>query len=312
MSGPMLVTGAYGLIGHEVVAKLRATGAQVVPTDRVRERPADADFVATPLVVEDVARLTDFLREHRIQGVVHAAGISGPMLARDDPHLIFRVNAGGTLDLFEAARLVGVRRVVLVSSASVYGRTDEALVSESAPLRAESPYGASKVAGEAIARAYWRAHDVDTVILRPCWVYGPRRRTDCVIRTMILDALADRPTMLRYSRELRRQFVHVDDVATAIVKALGGRGPAGGTYNLADGVRHTLGTLADMVRTVFPQARIEMAADEDPEDDHLGPLDISAAGRDLGWRPATRLDEGIRAYARGLAQSHGHSFARPD
>jgi nucleoside-diphosphate-sugar epimerase len=299
--GPTLVTGAYGLIGHEVVGELRAMGQGVVPTDRLERPPEDADFVAQPLVVEGVARLADFLREHRIGSIVHSAGISGPMLARDDPHLMFRVNAGGTLDLFEAARLVGVRRVVLISSASVYGRTGEAPVSESAPLLAGMPYGASKIASEAIAGAYCRAHGVGTVILRPCWVYGPRRRTDCVIRTMILDALAGRATVMRYGRDLRRQFVHVGDVAAAIVAALSESAPAGGTYNLADGARPTLGMLAELVRAIFPRARIEMVAGEDPDDDCLGPLDISAAARDLGWHPAIRLDEGILAYARRLA-----------
>jgi UDP-glucuronate 4-epimerase len=308
MSGPTLVTGAYGLIGHEVVAGLRAAGQQVVATDRLDGRPADADFTAVPLVVEDVGRLAGFLREHSIESIVHAAGISGPMLAADDPHLIFRVNVGGTLDLFEAARLVGVRRVVLISSASVYGATDEALVSESAPLRAESPYGASKLASEAIARAY-RAYGVGTVILRPCWVYGPRRRTDCVIRTMILDALTGRPTVLRHRRDLCRQFVHVADVAAAIVAASSGSAPAGGTYNIADGARPTFGALAELVRAILPWATIEIVAGEDSADDRLGPLDISAADRDLGWRPATRLEEGIRAYAGRLAQSSGHSFA---
>ncbi len=299
--GPTLVTGAYGLIGHEVVVQLLAAGAAVVATDGLAQRPADATFAALPLAVEGVAKLADFLRAHRIESIVHAAGISGPMLARNDPHAIFRINAGGTLDLFEAARLAGVRRVVLLSSASVYGRTDAAPVRESAPLDGAMPYGASKIAAEAIARAYCRAHGVETVILRPCWVYGPRRRTACVLRTMISDALAGRETRLSFGSDFPRQFVYVPDVGEAVVVALGT--DKSGTYNLADGARLTLGMFADLVRAIFPHARIEMVGGEDPDDECLGPLDISAAARDLGWRPATRLEQGIRAYARHLAQA---------
>ena len=168
-AGNTLVTGAYGLIGHAVVTELVTQGFPIVATDQLRTPPADAGFLALPLSVSGVDSLSDFFAAHGIVTIVHCAGISGPMLARDEPHRVFSANAGGTLDLFEAARLTGVKRVVLLSSASVYGRTDDGDVSEAMPLRSTHVYGASKIAGELIARAYVARHGVEAVLLRPSW-----------------------------------------------------------------------------------------------------------------------------------------------
>ena len=88
-----------------------------------------------------------------------------------------------------------------VSSASAYGRNAEARIDETAPLRARSAYGASKVAAEIIAGAYEATQGLEVVLLRPSWVYGPRRKTACVIRTMILDALAGGVTRLPLAKD---------------------------------------------------------------------------------------------------------------
>jgi nucleoside-diphosphate-sugar epimerase len=293
----VLVTGAYGLIGHAVVERLRAMGHDVVPCDKLEDRPHDALFRALPLDVADVDILSAFLDAHRIGAVVHAAGISGPMLARDDPHKIFRVNVGGTLDLFEAARRVGVRRVVLLSSASVYGRTADVVIDETAPLGARGAYGASKIGAEAVALAYGAEHGMETVVLRPSWVYGPRRRTDCVIRTMILDALNARPTLFAYGRAFPRQFVHIDDVATAAVAAISQPSAAGRAFNVSDGVRRTLDEVTRLVGALLPEARIGVMEGDAPDDDFLGPLVLANAARHLGWRPRMPLEVGIQSYA---------------
>lgn len=302
-SGPTLVTGAYGLIGHAVVTALVARGLPVVPTDLLPSPPSDAVFSALLLPVNGVAALSEFMTTHRIARIVHCAAISGPMLAQDQPHTVFTTNAGGTLDLFEAARLTGVNRIVLLSSASVYGRTGDETVTEGAPLGATGVYGTSKIVGELIARAYSARHAVDAVILRPSWVYGPRRRTACVIRAMISDALAGRSTRFAYGHGFPRQFVHVDDVASAVVAALFVDAGAGRALNLSDGTRPSLDEVADIVRSILPDADIEMTPGEDPDDEYLGQLDLSEVRRRLDWRPTIDLTMGITSYVNHLARS---------
>lgn len=297
----VLVTGAYGLIGHESTLQLGAAGIDVVPTDTISVRPSDAEFDALPLTVAGVAPLAQFMADHGIGAIVHASGVSGPMLGRDRPHDVLATNVGGTLDLYETARLAGISRVVLLSSASVYGAVDLPSVDEATPLGARDVYGISKVAGECIARAY-AAHDIETVVLRPSWVYGLRRRTPCMIRTMVADALAGRATRFDYGRGFPRQFVHASDVAAAVVAALRTHGVAGSAFNLADGRRYDLDEVAALVTHLLPKAQIVMAAGPDPDDVVCGLLDIRAAVERLRWYPKIELEAGIERMALALSE----------
>ncbi len=288
----VLVTGAYGLIGHQTVLTLRAGGFEVVPTDILSERPNDAAFEASLLDVTGVDPIFRFLEANGIEAIVHTAGVSGPMLARDQPHSVLSTNVGGAMDLYEAARLASVRKMVLISSAAAYGETGETAVDERTPLGATGAYGVSKICSERIAQAY-ASHDVETIILRPCWVYGPRRRTTCVIKTMIVDALSNQPTRLPYGAGFPRQFVHVADVADAVGAALSTSRGAPSAYNLTDGSRYLLDELAKLVSDRLPSARINLASGPDPDDVICGRLDISAAKADLAWQPKIDLPTGI-------------------
>jgi len=291
-AGRVLVTGAYGLIGHETVLALNAAGFAAVPTDILLERPDDAAFDAVPLAIAGVDPILRFIEAHRIDAIVHTAGVSGPMLGKDRPHMVLSTNVGGAMDLFEAARRAGVRKMILISSAAAYGDTADTAVDEYMPLGAADAYGVSKICAEHIARAY-DGHGVETIVLRPSWVYGPRRRTACVIKTMIADALAGQPTDLPYGAGFPRQFVHVADVAGAVVAALTSSGAARSAYNVADGDRYLLDDVAELVRERLPSARISLARGPDPDDVFCGPLDISAARVALGWRPKIDLPNGI-------------------
>lgn len=288
----VLVTGAYGLIGHEAVLTLRAAGFDVVPTDILSARPHDAAFDASPLAIAGVDPIVRTLKENRIEAIVHAAGVSGPMLARNAPHSVLSTNVGGSIDLYEAARLASVRRIVLISSAGAYGETGEGAVDEGMPLLATSAYGVSKICTEKVAQAY-AGCGVDTVTLRPSWVYGPRRRTACVIKTMIANALSNQPTHLPYGAGFTRQFVHVADVAGSILAALMTSRGVQSAYNISDGHRYLLDDVACLVRERLPDAKIDLANGPDPDDVNCGPMVISAAEADLDWQPTIDLSKGI-------------------
>lgn len=288
----VLITGAYGLIGHETVQLLRAARFELVPTDILTVRPTDAAFDALPLAVSGVDTILQFLESNRIEAIVHAGGVSGPMLGKNQPHSILSTNVGGVMDLYEAARLALVRRIVLISSAGAYGETGETIVDEHMPLGATGAYGISKICSEQIAHAY-AEHGVETVTLRPSWVYGPRRRTTCVIKTMITDALSNQPTRLPYGAGFPRQFVHVTDVAVAVLAALTTSRAVQSVYNIADGCRYLLDDVAKLVRDRLPSAKIELASGPDPDDVICGLLDIASAKVDLGWQPQIDLQTGI-------------------
>jgi nucleoside-diphosphate-sugar epimerase len=298
MSEPtILVTGAAGLLGNAVRNLLETSGQRVLPIDRIPRTEEGRPIIACDLT--DVHRLHALALENRITGIVHCGAHSGPMVARDNPHSMVQVNIVGTANVLEIARIHGAR-FVFCSSTSAYGNTPEGLVPEDVPLFPTSVYGASKVAGEQLVSAYGRQYGVDGVSLRLSWVYGPRRTTDCIVRTMIEDALAGRPTRKPFGRGFHRQFIHVEDAARALVTALRTPNLPRQTYNVTGGTYLTLGEIGDIVRRVLPQAVIELGEGPDPVDDMQHRFDISAVERDLRFRPEISLEQGVRAYAAWL------------
>lgn len=294
----ILVTGASGLIGHAVASRLQSEGRSVIGLDRRPPTAARSAFAFVEAELNDVHRLHAAVRGRELAGIVHCGGVSGLMVARDNPFLICETNIRGTAHVLELARLVRPRRVIFCSSISAYGHEEvDGVVTEDTPMRGRTTYGASKIAGEAILQAYAEEHGVDGLALRFTHVYGPGRETQCFIREMIEDALARRPSRLPHAGRSRRQYVHVTDVVDAIVLALDADAPPRRAYNIGPGRQHTLAEVADAVRNVMGPLPVEFDDANDPREYKCGTLDITAAGRDLGWRPKLDLPTGVTAYA---------------
>lgn len=270
----------------------------MLPIDRAA-RARDGNAIVE-CDVNDVHRLHALAAEYSIKGVMHCGAYSGPMVARDNPTSMVRVNIVGTANILELARIHHIPRVAFCSSASVYGNTDAGPVPEDVPLCPTSLYGASKVASEQLVASYARQYGVDGVSIRLSWIYGPWQTTDCVIRTMIEDALASRPTRMPFGRDFHRQFIHIDDAVGALIAALDRPNLPRLVYTVTGGSYVTLGEVGDIVRRVLPQADIQLECGAPPDDDVQQQFDISAALRDLAFRPAVSLQEGIRRYAEWL------------
>ena len=292
-----LVTGANGLIGFDLVRRLKSEGRKVVAVDRsISDVRAIADE-AFELEIGDVHRLHEIAVRFDIDAIAHCGGVSGPMLARDNPAMLFRVNVGGTVDVAEVARQMAARRgscrLVFCSSLTVYGDQPQDGIDEDHPLLTRNCYASSKVAAERIVLSYAQEHRVDGIVLRIAGAYGPRRRTSCVLRLMIENALSGRPTRLPYGRGFPRQWVHVDDVVAGIVSAIDADGRRRRVYNISGGVNPTIDEAAELIRELIPGADIELQAGPDPEDVTLGLLSIEAARGDLGYAPRVLLRDGI-------------------
>jgi nucleoside-diphosphate-sugar epimerase len=260
--------------------------------------------LGAPLVsadLSDVHALYGVLVRHGVGAIVHCGAISGPMLARDDPYGLFQTNVVGMLNVLEAARRLRLRRLVFCSSLMVYGTNDGSVLREDAALRAIDTYGASKVAAEALVTAYITQYAVPAVSARLAWVYGPRRQTACSIRTMLRNAMAGRPTRLPSGRSAHRQYVHVDDVASALVALLEAPALKRHAYNVSGNDYRPFEQVAEIVRDLFPGTDIEIGDVPDPEDPPMGPLATEALERDIGWAPAVPLEQGIASYRDWLA-----------
>lgn len=296
----VLVTGAAGLIGNAVRALLDTRGTDVIAIDQIGVTSEGRELIQCDLV--DIHRLHAVINGREVSGIVHCGAHSGPMVARDNPYSIVQVNVMGTANVLELARIHAIRRVVFCSSTSAYGNTPEGPVGEDVPLFPTSVYGASKAAGEQLVNGYSIQHGIDGVSIRLSWVYGPRRKTDCVIRTMIEDALCARPTRLSWGRDFHRQYIHVEDAAAVLVRALETQSLPRRVYTVTGGTYATLEDISGIVRRVLPSADIRLEPGPDPVDDFQEEFDIAAARRDLGYQPRYSLEDGIRQYADWLRE----------
>jgi UDP-glucose 4-epimerase/UDP-glucuronate 4-epimerase len=269
---------------------------------------AEPGAPVTALDVRDIHRLHALaVQAGPFEAIIHCGALSGPMLARDNPHFLIDVNLGGTANLLELARIHRIPRVVFCSSVSAYGHTPAGLspVGEDVPLEPTTVYGATKAAGEALVRGYATQHGVSAVCIRIGWVYGPRRTTDCDIRDMILAAQSGRPFAQPVGADDLRQYVYMDDVAAALILAADVSAPPRLSYSVTGDDIRPLSAVADIVRARFPGASIEIGAGAVPGADRQQRFDLSAARRDLGYRPSTNLTDGIAAYADWLAARPG-------
>jgi UDP-glucuronate 4-epimerase len=298
MSDHVLVTGGIGLIGNAVRQRLEDRGDKVIAIDRGAAKIDGREVIECD--VTDAHGLYAIAHCHPIRAIVHCGAFSGPMVSTDHPMQMIRVNIGGTANVGKLARVLGNVRLVFASTATAYGETPKGTVPENTVMEPDSMYGASKAASEQILNAYKRQFGVDTVSIRLTWVYGPRRTTACLIRKMLTDALAGRPTHIPYGRDFPRQYIHLDDAADAMVAALDHSNLMQQAYNISGGSWLTLSEVADTVMKVVPGARIEVSTGDDPGDVHQGRFDISAAERDLGYVPKISLEEGVKSYLEWL------------
>ncbi|WP_269495805.1 NAD-dependent epimerase/dehydratase family protein [Castellaniella sp. S9] len=290
--GAILVTGITGLIGAELAHRLVREGHRVIGMDRIV--PQGMPFPIMTHDLPDPHRWHEAIVRHDVRKVVHAGGISGPMLMRDAPARLCDINLSSLVDLLEAARIHQVERVIWFSSVMAYGeRADILPVNEDTPLYPSTVYGATKAAGEALINAYFAEHGVDAVALRVASCYGPGRTTSCLIRTLVQDAIDGRVTSVRDEPGRTRQHIYVDDVIDGICSALSMPALRQRAYNIGPGVAQTLDDIVAQVRLAVPEVSVRVQPDGMGWNTFgLGPLTIDAARRDLDFDPKVSLADG--------------------
>jgi UDP-glucose 4-epimerase len=291
-----IVTGGAGFIGSHLVDALVARGDEVLVLDNLRTgRQANVHFDAKLVVADitDPAAVSSAFDEAGAEVCFHLAAQVDVRVSVDDPMLDFETNVGGTLRLLEAARKQGARVVFASSGGAVYGEADRPLPEDAAkqPL---APYGASKLAAEEYVAVYDRLHGGGHVSLRYGNVYGPRQDPsgEAGVVAIFLGRLA-RGEVLHVFADGRqtRDYVYVGDVVEATLAAVGktgvfnvGTGRETSVLDLAEACRRVTGV---DTKTVFEPARLGEI--------ERSVLDPELAERELGFRAATSLEDGLAA-----------------
>jgi nucleoside-diphosphate-sugar epimerase len=313
----VLVTGGAGLIGSRITRLLRSVEVDVVVLDSLDAYPPEVlKVLGAPdegVVVADVtdrARLRQALAG--VDHVVHAAALADVAACTREPSRAFASNVHGTHVLLEEVANSDVRRLVFISSASVYGDGDPEhdslqCFSETSPLRPISVYGNAKAWGENQVRHALAGTDTETVVLRYFSVYGdpqvpkPDSHSWCVA-WFGMRAICDLPLVLHNGGSQVRDFIHVDDVAMATALALATPAAAGEVINVGTGVATSVRTVADHVVRYFPEASLVDAAK--PLGDPIGGCaDIRQLKEILGWQPTVELSIGIERYVEWLRRT---------
>ncbi|HZF74379.1 MAG TPA: UDP-glucose 4-epimerase GalE [Acetobacteraceae bacterium] len=327
MAGAVLVTGGCGYVGSQFVWTLRDAGIPVVVLDDLRTGHRAALPPGVPLVevpVQDTAEVAAALRAQGVEAVAHfAASVSvAESVAR--PLEYWRNNLGGTLALLEACAAAGVRRVLLSSTAAVYGVPERVPVAEDAPTRPVSPYGSSKLAAEAVLAEAGAAHGLQVAALRyfnvagadPACRAGSRHADPThLIGAALQVALGRREALTVFGQDWPtadgtavRDFVHVADIAEAhlvVLRALAA-GAAPGICNVGYGQGSSVRQVVDAVRRVTGHplpVRMAPRRAGDVAEVVAAPDRLLA----LGWRPRHAALDTMVAHAWAWAQK----VARP-
>lgn len=204
----------------------------------------------------------------------------------------------GTLNVLEAARKEGVRKIVTSSSAGIFGELKTLPIKEDHPIEPDSPYGCTKLCEEKLCLAYAKLYDIEAVCLRYFNVYGPNQRFDAygnVIPIFVFRMLNGEPIIIFGDGEQTRDFVHVDDVVQANMKAANAIGVSG-AFNIASGTRVTINKLVEMV-TENNLNKVEVIhGDERPGDVKHSLADISLAHKMIDYKPTVNLESGVKEY----------------
>jgi len=304
----VLVTGGAGFIGSHVVDKLVALGCKVLVLDNLSTgvlenlqhhvKNGKVDFFKGDVGNEKlVNRLVK-----RADAVVHLAAITSVQFSVSHPLLTNKVNVEGTLNLLKACLDGDVQRFLFVSSCAVYGEPCYFPVDEKHPTRPLSPYAASKVAAEYYCRAFMHSYGLETVVLRPFNVYGPRQRKEDlysgVITRFAENLFYGKPLVVYGDGSQTRDFVHVHDVAEAVWLALNVKAVEGQVFNVGSGRPVEINKLAKML-VEFVGACVEIMYEEprvgDLKHSHA---DVTKAKRILGYKPKISLETGLRSFLR--------------
>lgn len=299
----ILVTGGAGFIGSELVLQLAAQNLKVVVVDNLvngrRENLEEMLGDQVQLVLADIRdseRMTSLMRGMDI--VFHLACL-GVRHSIHSPEENNDVNAAGTLKLLLAARAANVKRFVYVSSSEVYGTAQWVPMTEEHPTMPMTVYGASKLAGECYARAFYCTYGFPTVIIRPFNTYGPRCHHEGdsgeVIPKFLLRSLNGLPMVIFGDGTQTRDFTYVSDIAKGILTAGLADKLVGQTINLGSGKELSISDLTREIAKVLRIRKADLVYDTPRPGDVLRLYaDTGKARQLIGFAPSVSLPEGLK------------------
>lgn len=302
----VLVTGAAGFIGSNLVGMLSDEGARVRAFVHYNSRSDWGNLRF--LTEEQMRRVTVVMGNVEDSGsvaaavegvdcVFHLAALIGIPYSYAAPASYVATNIVGTMNVLNAVRRFGVPRMVHTSTSEAYGTALYEPIDEKHPLQGQSPYSASKIGADKIVESYFRSFDVPVATLRPFNTYGPRQSARAIIPAIASQLLAGREVVELGSLTPERDLTFVEDTARGFMAIAECDAAVGETVNVGNGQSISIGALAErIVSLTNPSARVESREDRvRPDRSEVMKLicDNSKAKALMGWEPSVTLDQGL-------------------
>ena len=302
-----LVTGGAGFIGSHIVRTLLEGGAKVRVLDNFStgkrenlaglvEQYSGGRFEVHEGDLRDRAFVENMIRNVDI--VFHEAAFVSVPESMEKPQDCFDVNVAATIGLFEAARKAEVRRVVVASSAAVYGESDALPLQETTPTQSLSPYAASKRTDEIYAQLYTQALGLDVVALRYFNVYGPRQRPDSMyaaaVPIFVCRLLDGKPVTVFGDGGQTRDLINVHDVVRANLVASEHPDAPGQVLNVCTGIETRLLDLLEVLYDLFPNVPEPVFTEPRPGDIYRSVGSPEFTARTIDFRAEVTLEDGLK------------------
>ncbi|MFH2039507.1 MAG: NAD-dependent epimerase/dehydratase family protein [Chloroflexota bacterium] len=256
-----LVTGGAGFIGSHIVQYLLQNNQQVRVLDNFstgKKENLQGFFKDLEIIEGDLRDPSAVYRAvQNIDIIFHEAAFVSATQSMVEPKTCYDVNVGGTENLLEEARKAGVERIILASSAAVYGESEAIPLSEDHKTQPISPYAASKVINEIYADMYTRSFGIEVVVLRYFNVFGPQQAPDsqyaAAIPNFIRSFLSNDVITIFGDGNQTRDLIFVQDVVRANLLAAETPGAAGNIFNICSGIETSIQQLVDILQELFPE-----------------------------------------------------------
>jgi len=295
----IVVTGGAGFIGYHTVKRLTEEGLDVSVIDNLHNATALEELKkhGVKLYIADIRNLGELkILMRDAEAVLHLAALIDVEDSFRNPYLYHQVNVCGTVNILEVARTYGsIDKVILASSAAVYGEPDRVPISENTPLRPISPYGLSKVIAERYCKMYHELYGLNVLILRYFNVYGEYQSSEYagVITKFIERLLEHKPPIVYGDGRQTRDFVYVSDVVSANLLALKSKVDFG-IFNIGTGRAVSINELATMLMEMVGLRLKPVYLPPRPGDIPHSVADISRAREVLKYYPKVNLRNGLR------------------
>ena len=313
-----LVTGGVGFIGSHVCERLLEAGHAVCALDDLNDfydpaikqstlRELQSRAQSFSFVHADITNrgeLDEIFGSMAFDQIIHLAARAGVRPSLENPALYQRVNVEGTVNVLEAARERGVKKITIASSSSVYGVNSKVPFSEADPIfSAISPYAASKLACEALGHVYHHVHGMDVCMLRFFTVYGPRQRPDLAIHKFARLMQSGQPIPVFGDGNTSRDYTYVDDTVDGVIAATE-KEFGYEIINLGESQTVELDRLIELLEQAMGVKAEINRQPAQPGDVPITFANIEKAQRLLGYNPQVKIEDGIPRFIEWFRQQN--------